>query len=163
MGNQLRKIFEHFFNLNVIAKVLKFSSILQYIYAHILVKYKWYFLHSFMLTLYTPFKKNLVHCQVIINNWKFSVDTFRSQKIPLPVNAAPWNFYCSWRTRPTTCMSNFIKIHWWEVGFLSFFSSKTEKIRIFEKNIPCGVNFITALNWKNSHFQKHQILSMAFY
>ena len=132
-----------------------------YISAHILVKYKWYFLHT--ITFYTPIKKDLVHCQVIINNWKFSVDNFRSRKIPLPVAAASWNFYCSRRTHPSVCMSNFIKIHWWEVGFLSFFSSKTEKIRIFEKNIPCGVNFITALNWKNSHFQKHQILSMAFY
>ena len=107
-----------------------------------------------MLTFYTPTKKNIVHCQVIINNWKFSVENFCSQKIPLPVNAAPWNFYCSWTTHPAVCMSNLIKIHWWEVGFLSFFSSKTEKIGIFKKKHFLWHKFYHGFKSKKFAFQK---------
>ena len=60
------------------------------------------------------------------------------------------------------CMSNFIKINPWEVGFSSICSSKTKKITIYEKNIFSGVNFITALSVRNSYFQEHPILDMVF-
>ena len=110
-----------------------------------------------------PFKKkNIVDCQLIIINWKISVDNFRSQKIHLPVNAAPWNFYCSWGTDPAVCTSNLIKIKLWEEVFSMICLSKTKKITIFEKNILSGVNFITALSERNSYFQEHPILDMVF-
>ena len=107
-------------------------------------------------------KKNIVDCQLIIINWKISVDNFRSQKIHFPGNAAPWNFYCSWGTHPAVCMSNLIKIKLWEVAFSLIFLSKTKKIKIFEKNILSGVNFITALSKRTSYFREHPILDMVF-
>ena len=119
-------------------------------------------MQSFILTFYAPIKNNLIRCQLIINNGKISVDNFRSQKIHLPVDATPWNFYCSKGTHPAMCMSNFIKINRSEVGFLSICPPKTKKIIIFEKNIFGGLNFITASYWWNSYFQKHQILGLVF-
>ena len=83
-------------------------------------------------------------------------------KIDLPFDAAPWNFYCSWGTHPTVCMSNFIQIDSLEVGFLPICSFKNEKNTTFEKNIFSGVNFITALRKRNSYFQEHPIIDMVF-
>ena len=107
-------------------------------------------------------KKNLVHCQLIINNLIMSVVYLCTLKINLPIDAAPWNFYCSWGTHPTVCMSNFIQIDPLEVGFSSINSFKNEKNTIFEKNIFSGVNFITALLRRNSYFQEHPIFDMVF-